>query len=172
MKAFLNDPKIKTKYLKRINEHIKADELVKGMTGQDGKGCAVWCTLDKYHHKSYETELGIPEWLARVEDTIFEGLPLERSQTWPKEFLKAIKPGVDLSKVEAQFVIFILQSNLENFDQKKYPDVKKVIETCINLYEIGDLEESAAWSAARSAARSAAAYKMSRRLLTIIRASK
>ncbi len=142
--------------MKRVIAHQKADELVKSFTGQEGKGCAVWCTLDKYDHKAYEKEIGIPEWLARVEDCIFEGLPDKRSQKWPEEFLKAIKPGADLSKIEAPFIIFILQSNLKNFDHQKYPDIKKAIDTCIHLYELGNLEQSAAWSAAWSAARSAA----------------
>jgi hypothetical protein len=156
LEAFHNDKKIKIKYLKRVADHRKADELIQGASGANGKGCAVWCTLDKYHHKSYETELGIPEWLARVEDVIFEGLNKKRSQKWPEQFLKAINLGADLSKVEAPFTIFVLKSNLNNFDTEKYPDIKAAIERCIELYEIGDLEPSAAWSAAESAAWSAA----------------
>src|ERR1019366_7858428 len=106
MKAFLNDSKVKAKYIKRVKEHRIADELIKGATGQEGKGCAGWCTLNNYNHKAYETELGIPEWLARVEDTIFEGLPDDRAQVWPEQFLKAIKIGKDLNKIEAACTIF------------------------------------------------------------------
>lgn len=146
MKAFHNDLKIKNKYLKRVAAHLK------GHTGEDGKGCAMWCTLDKYDHKSYESELGIPEWLTRVEDCLFEGLPEKRSQTWPEEFLKAIKPGKDLSTVEAPFVIFILEGNLKNFDNEKYPDIVKVTKDIIELFKNGDLEENAAWNATWSAA--------------------
>jgi len=89
MQAFHNDEKIKQKYLNRVADHRKADELVKGSTGSNGKGCAVWCTLNKYNHKAYEKELGIPEWLARVEDLLFEQLPDNRSQKWPEQFLKS-----------------------------------------------------------------------------------
>ena len=72
--AFHGDPSIKAKYLARIAAHRAADQLVRGATGQNGKGCAVWCTLDKYEHAAYETELGIPRSLARIEDGLFEYL--------------------------------------------------------------------------------------------------
>jgi hypothetical protein len=48
---------------------------------------------------AYETELGIPVMLARLEDWIFEGLPVERAKLWPKQFLTTIKSGSDLSLV-------------------------------------------------------------------------
>jgi len=85
--------------------------------------------------------------LARVEDTIFEGLPNDRAKLWPEQFLKAIKIGKDLNKVEASFTILILENSLENFDHNKYPNIKKSIIDIIALFRIGDLSPSAAWSA-------------------------
>jgi hypothetical protein len=41
MKAFFNDEKIKQKYLKRVEQHRLADELIQGVTWEDGKGCRV-----------------------------------------------------------------------------------------------------------------------------------
>lgn len=65
MKAFHNDKSIKEKYLNRVIQHQKLDKLKKGATGENGKGCAVACTLDMiYDHSRYPVELGIPEWLA------------------------------------------------------------------------------------------------------------
>lgn len=145
MKAFHNDEAIKLKYLERVQLHAKMDEIIKGQYWQGGRGCAVGCTIHSSEHANYETELGIPEWLARLEDCIFEGLPNERAKLWPEEFLSAINIGADLSKVEAPFIIFILKSTLDNFDHKEYPDVKSAIDTCINLYERGDLNKSAAY---------------------------
>lgn len=46
MQSFHNDPAIKARYIARVRAHRKADDLVKGATGNGGKGCAVWCTLD------------------------------------------------------------------------------------------------------------------------------
>src|SRR5271165_374565 len=112
MKSFHNDPKIKAKYLKRVRNHFKADEIIKGQYWQNGKGCAVGCTIHSDKHKNYEIELGIPEWLAMLEDKIFEGLPNERAKLWPKQFLKAIKIGVNLNNIEANMHIFFLEGNL------------------------------------------------------------
>ena len=41
MQAFHNDINIKHKYIERVNEHIKADNLIHGIGWEDGKGCAV-----------------------------------------------------------------------------------------------------------------------------------
>ena len=83
MKAFHNDEKIKKKYLSRLRAHQKADEIVKGFYWEMGKGCAVGCTIHSSDHGAYETELGIPRWLAKLEDRIFEGLPNGRAKKWP-----------------------------------------------------------------------------------------
>lgn len=44
--AFHNDPKIKTKYLKRVRAHQKADNLIRGEGWNNGKGCAVGCDME------------------------------------------------------------------------------------------------------------------------------
>ena len=46
LRAFRNDPKLKAKYLERVMAHEKADEIIQGIYWQDGKGCAVGCTLE------------------------------------------------------------------------------------------------------------------------------
>lgn len=106
--AFHNDPEIKQKYLDRVQAHASADEIIKGRYWEKGKGCAVGCIIHGCNHSAYETELGIPEKLAHLEDRIFEGLPLDLAKTWPNRFLQAIKPGADLSKVWPKFAIFLL----------------------------------------------------------------
>ena len=176
MQAFHNDMKIKEKYLDRVLAHQKADEIIHGIYWENGKGCAVGCTIHSGNHKYYEKELGIPEWLARLEDTLFEGLQNGRAKAWPAQFLEAIKPGVDLEQVKKPFTIFILEQNLTyldqcKFDADKWPDVKSAIDgsraaavQTIEALKSGSESaarsaESAAWSAesaARSAARSAA----------------
>lgn len=44
--AFFGDPKIKAKYLRRVKAHYKADEIIKGTYWENGKGCAVGCTIE------------------------------------------------------------------------------------------------------------------------------
>jgi hypothetical protein len=161
LSAFHGDQAIKDKYIARVAAHRAADNLIRG-SGWDGhKGCAVGCTLEDYNHAKYETELGIPEWLARVEDNIFEGAEQEYAMDWPGKFLAAIRPGADLESVKAPFLIFVLESTLGNFDHQAFPDCKEAIDGVIALWRLPEAErtESAAWSAAvsaRSAAESAA----------------
>lgn len=133
MQAFHNKQEIKNKYLFRVRNHRKLDNIVQGQGWKNGKGCAVGCTLENYDHEQYEVELGIPEWLARVEDTIFEGLSREKALLWPEKFLSVIKPGVNLESVKKPFLIFILKQNLKylsyaKYDKAKYPKVKKAVE--------------------------------------------
>jgi len=77
--SFLGDASLKTKMLERLHAHALADEIVKGGYWEDGKGCAVGCILhktpDEDVHAAFESELGIPEWCARLIDRLFEELP-------------------------------------------------------------------------------------------------
>src|SRR5687768_13798134 len=108
MLAFHGDPKIKTRYLNRVRRHAAADQIVRGSYWDGFRGCAVGCTIHGSDHGKYETELGIPRILAKLEDGIFESLPLERALTWPAEFLKAPAVGADLSMVWPRFAVWLL----------------------------------------------------------------
>jgi len=133
MLAYLADPKIKAKYLKRVKTHAQADEIVKGQYWKDGKGCAVGCTIHSAEHMAYETELGIPVMLARLEDTIFEGSSNTYAKTWPERFLKAIKPGADLSKVGWKFQHWLLLDSKEGVIRFASEQDKELFETIGSL---------------------------------------
>ena len=133
MKAFHNDHSIKEKYLARVKYHREADNLIRGTGWVDGKGCAIGCTLESYDHSRYPIELGIPTWLAYLEDKIFEGLPLNEAIQWPERFLDAINVGSELDKIKNPFLIFVLESVLEKFDHVKFSGVKLLIEKVITL---------------------------------------
>ncbi len=72
MFAFHNSPSLKMAKLAQVKAHEIADEIVKGKYWEHGKGCAVGCTVHSSDHGAYETEMGIPRVLARLEETIFE----------------------------------------------------------------------------------------------------
>ncbi len=157
MKAYHGDKAVKAKYLKRIRGHMKAETLIRGKGWTGEKGCAVGCTLENYNHTQY------PEWLARLEDTLFENVGLEYSKTFPEKFLKAINTGSNLEKVKVPFLCFILRSSLDSmestvFDREANPAVVKAIEgsKAAVLQMIEALEQGRDLTAARSAARSAA----------------
>lgn len=80
--AFHGSQEIKNKYLSRLKAHYIADEIIQGIGWENGKGCAVGCTL--------------------------KGLPNSEAKKFPAQFLSSIEPGVDLSKVAIKFKIWLL----------------------------------------------------------------
>jgi hypothetical protein len=154
MKAFTNTTVTKSEFLKELKKHQSADAFLRGTYSHIEKnkvgnfrGCAVGCSLHsvarvkklknvKYgDHKAYEEHLGIPEWLARVEDRIFEGVSNERAKTWPVEFASAIPIGADLEKVKGPFLCMIMRRSLTRFDHTKFTKVKAAIEETIACWE-------------------------------------
>jgi hypothetical protein len=113
MLSFHNDISIKEKYVNRVIKHRELDNIIKGIGWLNGKGCAVGCTLENYNHDRYPIELGIPIWLAKLEDEIFENLPNDESKFWPEIFLKSIPVGVCLEKVKHQLAIIRMDNLLE-----------------------------------------------------------
>lgn len=173
----------KKEFVKEMKMHAKMDAFIKGTYGEseDGifKGCSVGCALhsvsrlkgtalDTGDHELFEKYLGVPEWLARLNDTLFENLPEERSKKWPVEFSEAINEGADLDKIKTPYLVYILTENLKTLDSlkvdKEHTQVIKAIEQTraatlqvIKAHESDDKDElSAAESAARSAAESVA----------------
>jgi hypothetical protein len=166
--AYHGDPKLKAKALRVMRGHRKADRLAKGNYWEDGKGCAVGCMIHSLDpngnpsdHGRYETILGVPRVLARLEDLFFERLENGKSQAWPERFLEAIEPGADLSGVWPRFALAILadeKHGVINF--AKRDDAKKAIGGVIVLYRrmvAGKTIAQEEWVKARAAA-SAAAY--------------
>ena len=169
MQAFHNDESIKAKYVARVIAHRKADNLIKGTGWENGKGCAIGCTLENYSHAGYETELGLPEWLAMLEDEIFENLTNGAAQKFPQQILEAIPVGAkNFDKVKWKFCAYILRENIMQvmeleIDEELKTEIVDATRGCLALHEeaikSGSWNESAARSAklaAESAAESAA----------------
>ena len=72
--AYHSDPAVKRKYVGRMRAHLEADEIIHGTYWTNGKGCAIGCTIHSANHDKYETELGIPNWFAILEDHVFESM--------------------------------------------------------------------------------------------------
>lgn len=71
MLAFHGNQEIKAFYLDRVRRHRANDEIIHGKYWENGKGCAVGCCIHSGRHIEYETELGIPIMLARLEDRLW-----------------------------------------------------------------------------------------------------
>ena len=126
MEAFYNDPLIKEEYITRLQEHYQADEIVKGQYWENGKGCAVGCTVHSSNHEDYELELGIPENIAHLQDRIFEGLPNKLAKKFPLQFLSSIKVGADLKNVSKLFTIWVLTDS--KYGVLQYVEDKKIVQ--------------------------------------------
>jgi hypothetical protein len=155
--TFHGDPKLKAERIARVRAHREADNLVKSRTGQDRKGCAVWCTLNKYERSAYETEMGIPRILAHVQDRAFEGLNNKESQAWPEQFLEAIPVGADLSMVWPQFAHWLLVDEKDGvIKYANKESTKQAIQAVADLYQswikTGVRPRKTKWLKARDAA--------------------
>lgn len=168
MQVFHNDQSIKDKYVRCMKDHIAADELVRGVGFENGKGCAVGCTLNNYQHSAFESDLGIPVWAAYLLDKLHENTSedyLYKDKKLALAFLEAVPVGADISSVKNKINIFILERNKSRVEALNHitPELKAkviaAIDQCIELHTnylngVIDLTsaersaESAAWSAA------------------------
>ena len=158
MLAYHNDPVIKAGILARLQAHHDADEIVQGRYWEDGKGCAVGCTVHSDDHADYERLFGIPRGLAYLEDMIFEHLPDSDAKQWPLRFMGAIVPGADLARVEPKFNRWVLHSiALPNAGAGAAvrAAIRGTIAVLDGLIATGTVDESAADSAASAAYRAA-----------------
>ena len=171
LRAFHNDASIQEGFIREIRWHEDQDRIVQltygeACTAENFRACAVGCSINSMarlygkkfctsSHKLYEELIGVPEWLARLEETIFEGLPEEDAKLFPRQFAEAINLNADLEKVKAPFVIFVLR----HCRDRAFDDGKAAIDACIALWRRvadGVAVSTGDWSAARSAAESAA----------------
>lgn len=179
MHAYLSDPQLKTRFLTEIRKHQEADQIVKSTDAREenGKwrGGAVACSIrslnilfgtnhDTNDHLVYEKALGVPEWLAWLEDTIFEELPDDQSVEWPLRFAQAVPVGADLEPVKWHFCAPLMSRNIERVLPLDLPDdvkehVVNAIRTVLSLHEAAmstGQSDEAAWKAAKKAAGKAA----------------
>ena len=167
--SFHGKQEIKNQKVNQLELHYQADEIIQGTYWQNGKGCAVGCTVHSSKHKAYETEMGIPMILARLEDKIFEGLPNNKAKEFPLRFIKAIPIGVDLSNVWRKFMIWLLIDEKEGVIQyAKTEKSKKAIQDISDAFSVSLTQvvpyekwiklrkDSAAYAAVDSAAADAA----------------
>ena len=109
MIAYHGNKELKRSIIAELEAHRAADRLVKGRYWENGKGCAVGCTIKSGNHALYESMYGIPRILARLEDVIFEKLPNTLSQHWPVRFMSSINVGADLSLVQWHLLGWIVR---------------------------------------------------------------
>jgi hypothetical protein len=191
--AFHGNHKVKELYLTKVKEIVAANKCfpVKDdyIMPEQGRYNAIQASVeleavgDMYKYRSnyetmfrIETELGIPLWLAHLEDAIFNILNTYDAIKWPTKFLEAIPVGADLELVRPRFLHWLLVDErsgiLQLIDGKyDYKDeyttkVRKAISQVAGVlkrwFETGRIDEAArsvAEAAAYSAAKSALSVK-------------
>ena len=167
MLSFHNDIKVKKKYLARVRRHSKLGNIFQNMRWKDGKGGAVGCTLEHNDSKRYPIELGLPIWLARLEEEIFDNLPVDEAKRWPEKFLKAIPVGVDTEIVRHQLAVRRMDRLIKLQEEllvKSDGDLKSVIKktiAAINMVKTcheAEVNKTVCKISFADAARSAARY--------------
>ncbi len=162
----------KPTFLAELAEHAAQDRIVQGRYWENGKGCAVGCSLHSVQqrlgldriayndHALFERYLGIPRILARLEDRIFEGLPPAEARLWPMRFAEAVQPGADLSGVWNQFAPWLLREIVLPAVSDKHPKQRAAIAAVAEGYETqwATLTPQAARQQAAAAAADADAY--------------
>ncbi|MBP9091223.1 hypothetical protein KBI23_09350 [bacterium] len=153
LRAFHGDTSVKNKFLTRVRAHRQADEFrQKYFYWHNGVGCAVGCTIHSDNHELYETELGIPHILARLEDYLFEEMPDYMAKKWPVDFLSVIPVGADLSRVWPTFMVWCLTDSKRGvIKYARTDEQRQAIVEVARLYSEGCTDQ-AQWEAASSAA--------------------
>jgi hypothetical protein len=128
MLSFHNDINVKKKYIDCIRDDIDEGRLFK-------------CSGIEW----YESKLGLPKWLAHVEEKINHCMSLtkKKNERWYQLFLESIPVGVPEERftkdVLAPFLVAVLLYTLDSFDNHEHPYAAKNVKDCIDLYERCDI---------------------------------
>ena len=145
--AYNNDPELKQKLIDLSVMHRQQDQYIKGTFGEENigqevfKGCSVGCSVvDVCQIRGIELEadflsdhtwlaeqLGVPVFITRLQDCIFEGVSTSKRETWTTDFFSAINPGSDLSLVLPKFLKFVLEGVLRHVQDEKHALQKDAI---------------------------------------------
>ena len=173
--AYHGDHNLKETLIKLAKQHAEQDQYIKGeyggISGGVFKGCSVGCSINDLNlmtegqtsdygdHAYLADKLGIPIFITRLQDCIFEGLPQDKSILWTERLFSAIPVDADLSNVTPKFLKFILESCLiyvNDFTEQENA-IKQTISVMDNWIEAGELDKDAADAAAYAADAAAAA---------------
>ena len=158
-------------FLDQSKAHFKADMLLKGTysaeDAENFKGCSVGCHLHHIFPDADATEIGdmsekhfkvakyygYPEWLALLQDTVFEGLPSGESAKWHVQLAETLHGLPD--DYDWQAALHRCHAAILRVVLPTAGTATEAVQAVIDLHEKAE-SDPAAWSAAESAAESAA----------------
>ena len=154
MLSFFGEQSIKDSVVARVREHQRLDQIIQGTYWDGQKGCAIGCVLHSGDHGAYETQLGLPVFLAYIDEHIFERLSVEDSKGWPLRFIEAVPVGVDLDMVFPRFMYWLLtdpQGMRQYANAKTVPIIDRVAQLYADRLTGQPFDGAAARDAAGSA---------------------
>jgi hypothetical protein len=119
--AFHGKQSVKDFYIAQLKAHQAADEIIQGKYWENGKGCAVGCTIHSSDHFQYPERIGFPVSLAIIEDVFFEGLSNQDAKNFPLLLTQAVPVGF----TEEQFKK--VKSDLMDFIEKDIRDARTLL---------------------------------------------
>ena len=170
MLSFFGEQTLKDSVIARVKEHQRLDQIIQRVYWDGQNGCAIGCVLHSHDHMAYETQLGLPVFLAYMDEHIFEELPLNEATAWPLRFLEAVPVGVDLALVFPRFTHWLL-SDPQGVRQYADATTLPIIDALVTMYAqriegipfdliaaeaVAEAARAAAWMAAGAAAGAAA----------------
>ncbi|CAN7658332.1 hypothetical protein [Massilia sp. LjRoot122] len=101
---------MQSRLLARLGKHEQAKSIVPSAFAWTGeKGSLVGCLLESPDASQWESELGLPQWLAVVADKIAQHSgDVETAAAFGARFISAISPGADLEPLGSQFILRLL----------------------------------------------------------------
>ena len=149
-------------HIERMETHIEADELVRGLGFEDGKGCFIGCTFDRYDHEYAALSTGVPEWLWYLADGLHESMSraVDRGDMALK-LLHGFEQCEDFDALERAIHIYIQRQNIERvtaleIDAALKSEVLAAIDAVISCHEAALPVDAPEWAETRSAAGAAA----------------
>ena len=151
--AYHGNLAVKSKYVCRMKAHVDADEIVRRVYWDGNRGCAVGCTVHSDDHGAYETELGMPEWFAHLEETRYSRACPRRPRAgshWicSPPYQWGLQHGIRLYH---EFCVFLLR-DVCKFNRDASPEVADAVDAIIRLHVQWITAEDHVWLTARSAA--------------------
>lgn len=133
MLSFFGEQCLRDAVVERVREHQRLDQIAQRIYWDGSKGCAIGCVLHSDEHMAFERQLGIPVFLAYMDEHIFEHLPLEEAKAWPLRLIEAVPVGVDLELVFPRFMHWLLS---DPKGMRQYADARTmpIIESLVTLY--------------------------------------
>jgi hypothetical protein len=126
--------------------------------------------FERNQMSQFPVELGLPQWLTHLANSIFEGLPKDEAPQFRKDLLAAIPVGldlaIDLKPVRNKFLLAVQQRNLARLKNNEEPyaaECREAIGQVIEYLKNPNPESAEiAIESARSASKSAAAIESAR----------